>query len=466
MHRSMLIAALALLPINGGFLWAAEPRNYAAEHNRELDRYPKSQFAMPHYYKAIAAMTAWEGKADDAPKGKISKPGENAWPQVVEWLEKNQEAIGHMRTAASKPYVGNRWSDGVDEVTAKGLGIEAAAGTANPMLHSVLLPHLVKARGFVRVLAQDSYRAAEANEPETVVSNLRAIWMLGEQVGREPAVIEQLVGIASYEVAINTLSEIMTRHPDFFKETHLAELNKVFSRSTWRKDFRMDLAGEKNFFDDFINRCFDEGDTGRITQAGIETIANTSESSQREIGSIKVSHVAPRKEQLTVFHAFISDMTKEFALPLYAYHPEVLDKHEKLVIFRDFADRYKYFPAKVLMPAVEKTYLSSEHVWLRRTGAVVGIALERYRLKNGGYPETLKKLVPKYLDEVPRDRFVDRPLMYTLVDGRPRVYSAGADQDDDGGTPLKENRPWPEGEWLGKPASEQPSYDFVVWPVE
>jgi hypothetical protein len=47
-------------------------------------------------------------------------------------------------------------------------------------------------------------------------------------------------------------------------------------------------------------------------------------------------------------------------------------------------------------------------------------------------------LTPTLLPEVPVDRITGGPLIYKLVDGRPLVYSVGADRDDDGGRVTKD----------------------------
>jgi ABC-type Na+ efflux pump permease subunit len=49
--------------------------------------------------------------------------------------------------------------------------------------------------------------------------------------------------------------------------------------------------------------------------------------------------------------------------------------------------------------------------------AILACALERFRLTNGVYPETLEKLVPALLDRVPRDAVSGRPMIYQAVAG-------------------------------------------------
>lgn len=63
-----------------------------------------------------------------------------------------------------------------------------------------------------------------------------------------------------------------------------------------------------------------------------------------------------------------------------------------------------------------------------------GIALERYRLRHGEYPERLDQLVPEFLEGVPTDWFCGEPLRYRR-DGPLgfRLYGVGRDGEDNGG---------------------------------
>ncbi|MFQ5733161.1 MAG: type II secretion system protein, partial [Planctomycetaceae bacterium] len=65
--------------------------------------------------------------------------------------------------------------------------------------------------------------------------------------------------------------------------------------------------------------------------------------------------------------------------------------------------------------------------------AQVMLALAAHRKDHGAYPERLSTLTPKYLPELPPDRFTGKPLTYAR-DGRGYLlYSRGANGRDDGG---------------------------------
>jgi hypothetical protein len=66
--------------------------------------------------------------------------------------------------------------------------------------------------------------------------------------------------------------------------------------------------------------------------------------------------------------------------------------------------------------------------------ARVACALERYRLKHGGYPETLDALAPELMEAAPTDVINGKPLHYhRTADGKFLLYSVGWNERDDGG---------------------------------
>lgn len=81
-----------------------------------------------------------------------------------------------------------------------------------------------------------------------------------------------------------------------------------------------------------------------------------------------------------------------------------------------------------------------------RPGLVVMVALERFRLAKGKYPENLAELSPTYLKVVPADPGSGQPLVYRQInppDAQGRgylLYSVGADGKDDGGVLNKMTR--------------------------
>ena len=68
---------------------------------------------------------------------------------------------------------------------------------------------------------------------------------------------------------------------------------------------------------------------------------------------------------------------------------------------------------------------------------ITAIALKRYQLQHGQWPDQLAELVPQYLPAVPQDALTGHPLPYhRKLDGTLLLYSAGNDGVDNGGDPT------------------------------
>jgi hypothetical protein len=83
--------------------------------------------------------------------------------------------------------------------------------------------------------------------------------------------------------------------------------------------------------------------------------------------------------------------------------------------------------------------------------ARVAIALERFRLAHGKYPDSLDQLKPQFMSDVPHDLIGGQPLNYCLTNSIFVLYSVGWNEKDDGGTPTTINSGLPnsdDGDWV------------------
>jgi hypothetical protein len=65
-----------------------------------------------------------------------------------------------------------------------------------------------------------------------------------------------------------------------------------------------------------------------------------------------------------------------------------------------------------VMPGAERVIETGDDFSAALAGAEVAVALRRYRLETGAYPDRLTTLVPAYLDAVPIDPFTGAPPVY------------------------------------------------------
>src|SRR5262249_52379938 len=90
----------------------------------------------------------------------------------------------------------------------------------------------------------------------------------------------------------------------------------------------------------------------------------------------------------------------------------------------------------MLMPPLRKVCnATSRHAAILRSAAV-GLACERYRLRMGKWPKSLKDIPRDILSHVPLDPFDGNPLRFKILPDGVVVYSIGKDRQDNGGSPL------------------------------
>jgi hypothetical protein len=106
--------------------------------------------------------------------------------------------------------------------------------------------------------------------------------------------------------------------------------------------------------------------------------------------------------------------------------------------------------AAMLAPAMEKASQKTVRSQTAVKLALAAIALERYRVAHGDFPEKLEQLVPQFLAAVPQDPMAQQPFHYKRTDdGWFLLYSVGPDGKDDGGVMRsgnprdKEDKDWP-----------------------
>jgi hypothetical protein len=99
---------------------------------------------------------------------------------------------------------------------------------------------------------------------------------------------------------------------------------------------------------------------------------------------------------------------------------------------------YHWWPykilARMLFPAIENAVKKLAYAQSATDLARTAIALERYRLAHGEFPESLDALAPQFMEKIPHDVIGGRPLHYRRTDdGQFVLYSVGWNETDDGG---------------------------------
>ena len=136
----------------------------------------------------------------------------------------------------------------------------------------------------------------------------------------------------------------------------------------------------------------------------------------------------------------IDRMNLELFVPLVdpANHRILVDKvaNEDSSLTRELFSGFPPYKilGRLLLPSLRQLIRKYAYAQANLDLVTVACALERCRLANGQYPETLAILSPKFIAKIPNDVITGDPLKYRRTDdGQFLLYSVGWNGTDDGG---------------------------------
>ncbi len=501
-----------------GVYYATGSRNiavdYAAVINEEAAAVPEDQRAWPVFRAAMLSIRddpayteEFEAEGSDYAYTSVGeligliKPGDPHWDRVDRFLSSHQSGLAELRRAAGMPglgYVAGYYhrpedlplfepdmslADYERQVVAP---LKAEFVDDPPMIWMVQLPHVTPIRLAAFMLDTDTLRALEAGDAETVYANLVALLGLADHADEQNTIINQLVTLSIRQLAFETLSEVLVRQPDALSSAQLTDLaHRIAAVRIYTPDF----AGERAFMLDLIQHTFTDDGAGNghldtrlwhryaaelsaagepvFVGAGDDPVFGTSLIGTA-ISPAAAMIVADRKDILAKVDHFYALYQADLAEPMWRQPESRADAEVEALIGGSLLQKTRYFPIAVAMPALGAVRKAVERYTAYADGALTAIALELYRREQGGYPDTLGALVPRYLPEVPIDRITGGPVNYRVTDGGPVLYSFGADHDDDNGTIAYDEddvRLYAVREWVVAEGEAPVDGDWVVWPL-
>ena len=93
------------------------------------------------------------------------------------------------------------------------------------------------------------------------------------------------------------------------------------------------------------------------------------------------------------------------------------------------------YVATALVPSITGLLEGAARAQAKLVAVQCLVAVRRYQLLHNKLPPDLASATSEAgLKEVPQDPYSGQPMLYKVIDGKPVVYSVGADRKDDGGT--------------------------------
>ena len=308
----------------------------------------------------------------------------------------------------------------------------------------ILFFHLPPVSGLTRVLVVRAAAWLEMNKPDEALADLKIAIRLSDAVRGEPFLISHLV--RGYALYFNLLCVHAGLAQRAWNDSQLAELEQQLSSVDLLREYQHSLRGERSYFLKGIDGFRRDG--YRATSYFFEP--------QLEAKiEIFVSPFLP-DALFTQNLLTLSENFRDWILPAvnpqnHQVYPELAGEFKRS-LKESSTTPYNIF-AMVMLPtlsaAPERVARTQSYLDLARTA----IALERYRLAHGEFPEVLDSLAPQFIAQVPHDVIGGQPLKYRRTsDGQFILYSIGWNEKDDGGVtviPKGGSQPkFEEGDWV------------------
>ena len=247
----------------------------------------------------------------------------------------------------------------------------------------------------------------------------------------EPTMLAQMLRICVLPITLNGVADGLKDRA--WSDDELRQIASELAKACVWQDYRMALSSERGLANWLGNLLADPASRGRAIgwmTFGGSTPGNTP--------LMFVPQRVYRDNQLRLnqnFDELIARASEDGS----RFDPDSPNPSSSKNLHGPF-DYYYFF----MFRSYTRTQLRTDEfviVQTRLDQARLAIALERWRLAHGAYPETLAELVPDFIAAVPVDTYSRKPMIYRRQDGGTfLLYGVGQNRTDDGGKVDPEER--------------------------
>ena len=297
---------------------------------------------------------------------------------------------------------------------------------------AILLPHLAQLKSCAMLLQLRSAAELQNGQSGQALDDVRLMLQLADKVRTEPILISHLVRAVMVQLALQSVWEGLAQHK--WSDAQLIALEAELARPDFVAAYRLGLHGElggQTGEMDLIRRKpehlqdladfwdFDGNTMHYSLPTGMASLIPTGWLYQNEYRSVR---------RLLEDYLPLADAVQGTFSPSLARRVdgEVMRETESAGLFNWYE--------RIMLPSLGHSAMKFAYAQASVDLARTAIALERYRLAHGDYPEALDALTPQFIAQVPHDVIGGLPLKYRRTsDGQFVLYSVGWNETDDGG---------------------------------
>ncbi|HWY30116.1 MAG TPA: hypothetical protein VNX46_05150 [Candidatus Acidoferrum sp.] len=303
-----------------------------------------------------------------------------------------------------------------------------------------LLPHLSSLKRCSQTLQLRALAEPELGQTDKALDDVKLAMRLIDSTRSEPFLISHLVRVAQFSITLQPVYEGLAKHK--WSAPQLLELETELAKLNFLEDCQLAMRGERNGSlakIDYFRRIKNVSEF--IPMLSFDVMMNGDEKDAIRWDLILGStlyRLAPTG-WFWLNEALIGKMYQKWCLRIcdpdkHLASPSIANQAEQA----NDAELLPWRPwnifATLFLPAVTASERKFAFAQCSADMAMIACALERYRLANGNYPDSLEKLFPQFIGEIPHDVINGQPLKYHRTDdARFLLYSVGWNEVDDGG---------------------------------
>ena len=291
----------------------------------------------------------------------------------------------------------------------------------------------------------------QAGQVEKAAADVNLMLYLIQSVRTEPIMISHLVRIRMLNLALQPIYEGLVEHK--WSDAQLEGFESKLAEFNFALDYELSVRGQAAFMTgtiDYVQR------TRNIDNPDFFRGEHPSEWIDR------VLFITPsgwfHQNQLRFSRLFLEQSLPVVNTENGQFSPELAEQAQaSLEATLAHPGPYTFVETALLGPvkkwAFEKNVSADRFAFAQTSVNLtrVAIALERYRMMHGKYPEALGALAPQFIRPVPSDVIGGGALKYHLTKDGFVLYSIGWNKKDDGGMPALMNNGVPDsddGDWV------------------
>jgi len=380
----------------------------------------------------------WDDEGRCKAYGRLSESDRR---RILQWVEQNGTAWEQFVAGSRQPFC---W-------------YEVKTQDERFGMLGIVLPQLSPLRGLSRVGIWRARIAAHQGDLRRALQECLVVARVARHLqGKGRFLIEQLVAVEMGAGAYKEMRHIIK--DDRISPRHLADLQAHLEALYPQGYPAIDLEAERLFFLDILQRIFTEGGPGgghlipsEFTRLAITICGRVPDDALKK--SLFGMLHARRSETLAVGNRIYDHIIRRAKMSPYERRINGGATPSELV---DRLSPVRFLVLRAFLPSFDMAGDMAFRGRAEYEATLTVLALRRWRLEKGAYPDSLNDLVAAgYLKRLPADPYGDGALRYRRCGDDFVLYSVGADFVDDGGVHRPDD-PW---------ARREGGSDHVFWPL-